>query len=127
MNFDEWLKGEIEKIKDIRATLLKEIGSVDRDYEHWLFEDANARWGFMKARQPGSAPPAQEKHPPEQKQPAEKFRPITEKQKTLIEKHLKGRAAPEITAMIRKTGKPLDKLSSGEASGIIEFIFGGKE
>ena len=48
MNFDEWLKGEIEKLDKIKDALKEKYGNVDRDYQEWLFEDAREPWGFVQ-------------------------------------------------------------------------------
>ena len=48
MNFDEWLKGEIEKLDKIKDVLKEKYGNVDRDYQEWLFEDAKEPWGFVQ-------------------------------------------------------------------------------
>ena len=48
MNFDEWLKGEIEKLDKIKDVLKEKYGNVDRDYQEWLFEDAKESWGFVQ-------------------------------------------------------------------------------
>lgn len=48
MNFDEWLKGEMEKLDKIRDELKEKYGNVDRDYQEWLFEDAKEPWGFVQ-------------------------------------------------------------------------------
>ena len=48
MNFDEWLKGEIEKLDKIKDVLKERYGTVDRDYQEWLFEDAKESWGFVQ-------------------------------------------------------------------------------
>ena len=59
MNFDEWLKGEIEKLDKIKDALKEKYGNVDRDYQEWLFEDAKEPWGFV---QKGSVTPAPVNH-----------------------------------------------------------------
>ena len=59
MNFDEWLKGEIEKLDKIKDVLKEKYGNVDRDYQEWLFEDAREPWGFV---QKGSVTHAAVKH-----------------------------------------------------------------
>ena len=48
MNFDEWLKREMEKLDKIREALKEKHGTVDRDYQEWLFEDAKEPWGFAR-------------------------------------------------------------------------------
>ena len=48
MNFEEWLKGEIEKLDKIKDVLKEKYGNVDRDYQTWLFEDAKEPWGFVQ-------------------------------------------------------------------------------
>ena len=48
MNFEEWLKGEIEKLDKIRDVLKEKYGNIDRDYQEWLFEDAKEPWGFVQ-------------------------------------------------------------------------------
>lgn len=48
MNFDEWLSKEIEKLDQIRHALKEKHGTVDRDYQQWLFEDAKEPWGFVQ-------------------------------------------------------------------------------
>ncbi|MBX8642990.1 MAG: hypothetical protein KIY10_10500 [Thermoplasmata archaeon] len=48
MNFDEWLKREMEKLDKIREALKEKHGTVDRDYQEWLFEDAKEPWGFTR-------------------------------------------------------------------------------
>jgi hypothetical protein len=48
MNFEEWLKGEIEKLDKIKDVLKEKYGNVDRDYQEWLFEDAKEPWGFVQ-------------------------------------------------------------------------------
>ena len=48
MNFDEWLKQEMDKLDKIRNALKERHGTVDRDYQEWLFEDAKEPWGFVQ-------------------------------------------------------------------------------
>ena len=48
MNFEEWLKGEMEKLDKIRDGLKEKYGNVDRDYQEWLFEDAREPWEFVQ-------------------------------------------------------------------------------
>ena len=48
MNFEEWLKQEMDKLEKIRTALKERHGTVDRDYQEWLFEDAKEPWGFVK-------------------------------------------------------------------------------
>ena len=49
MNFEEWLKQEMDKLEKIRTALKERHGTVDRDYQEWLFEDAKEPWGFAKS------------------------------------------------------------------------------
>lgn len=130
MNFDEWLKGEVAKIRKIDAALQAEYGTIKEEYRRWLFEDAREPWGFVRSRQPSASDQGehrqeQAKDHGEKKESTPAARPITEKQLALINKHMKGRLGPEIAAMIRKTGKPLEGLSTSEASAIIDFIMDG--
>lgn len=118
MNFDEWLNEEIAKLKRISTKLKEEFNTVDRDYQKWLFEDAKEPWGFSRQKpMPAAASQKQEDR--------KDFRPITAKQVDLINRHMKGNLGPRIAAMIGKTGKPLEGLSTSEASAIIDFIMGG--
>ena len=48
MNFEEWLKQEMDKLEKIRTALKERHGTVDRDYQEWLFEDAKEPWGFVQ-------------------------------------------------------------------------------
>ena len=48
MNFEEWLKQEMDKLEKIRTALKERHGTVDRDYQAWLFEDAKEPWGFVQ-------------------------------------------------------------------------------
>ena len=48
MNFDEWLKQEMDKLDKIRDELKEKYGNVDRDYQEWLFEDAREPWEFAR-------------------------------------------------------------------------------
>ncbi len=152
MEFKVWLEQEINKLKAINAALEREFGSVSRDYQQWLFEDAREPWGFVKNRRQdngagnsaassntnagsdeGSASRAGDTGAPKghddsgkgvqgsQKGP----HPISPKQLALIQRHMQGKLGPEIARMIKTTGKPLDQLTSSEASGVIDFILGG--
>lgn len=121
MEFDEWLNKEIGKLKRISVRLKEEFGTIDRDYQKWLFEDAKEPFGFSKQkpdRAEGGSPPGNGSQ-------SRREYPLSEKQKAAIAKHLDGKLGPEIAAMIKKTGKPLDRLSTSEASVILDFIFGG--
>ena len=48
MNFEEWLKQEMDKLDKIYKALKERHGTVDRDYQEWLFEDAKEPWGFVQ-------------------------------------------------------------------------------
>ena len=48
MNFEEWMKQEMDKLDKIRNALKERYGTVDRDYQEWLFEDAKEPWGFVQ-------------------------------------------------------------------------------
>ena len=52
MIFDEWLKGEMDKLVKIQDELKMKYGSVDNEILKLLFEDAKEPWGFQnKERQ----------------------------------------------------------------------------
>ena len=48
MNFDEWLKKEMDKLDNIHKALKERHGTVDRDYQEWLFEDAKEPWEVVR-------------------------------------------------------------------------------
>ena len=125
MNFDEWLNEEIAKLRRISVRLREEFGSVDRDYQEWLFMDAREPWGFARNRQPdrNSGTGGNASH--SRQDQAQSAHPISAKQKATIERHLQGKLGSQIAILIAKTGKPLDRLSSSEASDIISLIFKG--
>ena len=56
MNFEEWLKQEMDKLDKIRNALKERHGTVDRDYQEWLFEDAKEPWGFVQKGSVAHAP-----------------------------------------------------------------------
>jgi hypothetical protein len=147
MNFREYTVENIDRIVMIREELKKRFGVIDRDLELLLVKAAVEPWGFAKNRQPkgevnssltgnsGTQKPGSpvsasanssngegKDHQNDQKQGTH---PISWKQKDLILNHLEGRLGPEIARMIAKTCKPLDGLSSSEASTIIDFILRG--
>ncbi len=130
MNFDEWLKGEIEKLDKIKDVLKEKYGNVDRDYQEWLFEDAKEPWGLVKgAQQAGAvAKDRSNMHYSGKGDQKSYGRQLSEKQKKILEQHLEGELGPKIAAMIKEMKKPMDQLSIHEASEIIDFIFrGGKQ
>lgn len=47
MNFDEWLKAEMDKLVKIQDELKMKYGSVDNEILKILFEDAKEPWGFV--------------------------------------------------------------------------------
>ena len=56
MNFEEWLKQEMDKLDKIRNALKERHGTVDRDYQEWLFEDAKEPRGFVQKGSVAHAP-----------------------------------------------------------------------
>ena len=92
MNFDEWLRHEISKLKKINAELKEEFSTIDRDYQQWLFEDAKEPWGFARNRQQADRNSGTGRNASHSGQDqAQSARPITAKQKDIIETHLQGK------------------------------------
>jgi len=122
MNFEEYVKESIEHVVKIREKLKETFGNIDRDLELILVKAAVEPWGLVKApRQPQAASGESGNRTAGH----DEEHPLTEKQSAIIVKHLSGSKGAMIMSMIGETGKPLEKLSSREASRIIDMIFNG--
>ena len=117
MEYIDWLKKEIGKLKTISAELKTEFGAIDREYLTLLFEDSKEPWGFVVRNQPGNQAPGNLDKKTE--------RPLSDKQLAIIQKHLTGKNGPQVAEMISALNKSLDRLSVHEASEIIDTIFKG--
>lgn len=146
MNFRDYTVENIDRIVMIREELRKRFGAIDRDIELIMVKAAIEPWGLLRVRQQkgegnssvtgnsktqksGSAMSTNtnsssgngKDHRNERKQ----SNPISPKQLNIIQEHLSGKLGQKIAVLIAETGRPLDRLTSSEASKIITFIFGG--
>ena len=129
MNFEEfrnWVKDGIKEIGIIRDELKASYGNIDRDLELIMVRAAIQPWGLAKSPQ---ATGSKEQGSTQQSGGNQKsYRRLSDKQKAIIDEHLHGKLGAQVSALINKSGKPIDELSVQEASDIIDFIFrGGKQ
>ena len=127
MNFEEfrnWVKDGIKEVSIIRDELKASYGNVDRDLEMIMVRAAIQPWGLAKSSQQATGSKDQGSN--QQGSGNQKtYRRLSDKQKAIIDEHLNGKIGVQVSALINKSGKPLDQLSIQEASDIIEFIFAG--
>jgi hypothetical protein len=129
MNFEEfrnWVKDGIKEIGIIRDELKASYGNIDRDLELIMVRAAIQPWGLAKSPQANAQ---KEQGNTQQRAGNQKsYRRLSDKQKAIIDEHLHGKIGGQVSAMLNKSGKPIDELSVQEASDIIDFIFrGGKQ
>ena len=124
MNFEEYIDESIEHVVKIRDKLKARFGAIDRDLELIMVRAAIQPWGLAKSSQQATGSKDQGSN--QQGSGNQKtYRRLSDKQKAIIDEHLKGKIGAQVSALINKSGKPLDQLSIQEASDIIEFIFAG--
>lgn len=125
MNFEEfrnWVKDGIKEIGIIRDEMKTAYGNVDRDLEMIMVRAAIQPWGIAKGSQQSGVMGDQGA---QQGGNQKTFRLLSEKQRKVIEEHLKGKLGSQVSAKLNEIGKPIDRLSVGEASDLIDFIFSG--
>ena len=124
MNFEEYIDESIEHVVKIRDKLKARFGAIDRDLELIMVRSAIQPWGLAKS--PQQATGSKDQGSNQQGSGNQKtYRRLSDKQKAIIDEHLNGKIGVQVSALINKSGKPLDQLSIQEASDIIEFIFAG--
>ena len=127
MNFEEYIDENIEHVAKIREKLKARFGAIDRDLELLLVKAAVEPWGLVKGGQQIEevTKGRGNMHYGSNGDQKSYGRQLSEKQKKILEQHLKGELGPQVAARINKTKKPIDQLSVQEASEIIDFIFKG--
>ena len=125
MNFEEfrnWVKDGIKEVGIIRDEMKTAYGNVDRDLEMIMVRAAIQPWGIAKGSQQSGVMGDQGA---QQGANQKSYRRISDKQKAVIEEHLKGKLGSQVSAKLNRMGKPIDQLSVEEASDLIDFIFSG--
>ena len=124
MNFEEYIDESIEHVVKIRDKLKARFGAIDRDLELIMVRAAIQPWGLAKS--PQQAAGLKDQGSTQQGNGNQKsYRRLSDKQRAIIDEHLHGKLGAQVSALLNKSGKPIDQLSIQEASEIIDFIFSG--